>query len=331
MNPKNRIIALILVLVFVTASSCNLPAGVPQQAQNQTPDLTITALSEFISTAQAAQTGVPIQELVPTATATATAIPLATVQPTASPAPTQETGITEPASPTETEEPTDEPESSDSKRSKTSISATYLQEEPDIDGDFDEWDLTVYDVDEIAYGDNRLGNDKDLSGTVMVAWDDFYLYIAVDVNDDEYEQRATGKYLFRGDSIEFLIDTDVPDDFSVRSLNSDDFQVGISPGKSEPSEDTEAYLWYPRSKASRLNDVDAVAKETDDGYRLEARIPWEILDVSPDIDMHFGFAFSISDNDKNDENVQQSMLSTVSGRRLTDPTTWGDLVLEGHE
>jgi hypothetical protein len=214
------------------------------------------------------------------------------------------------------------------------VLAYYFQDEPEIDGDFDEdvWDLDRYDVDRVVYGANRWEDDDDLSGTFMLGWDDYYLYLAARVIDDEYVQSASGEDLFKGDSIEFLLDSSLSRDFNRRSLDGDDFQIGISPGADEPGEDIEAYLWYPRSQESTLDDdeVEAAAVATDDGYRIEARISWDIFDIEPDVGDRYGFAFSISDNDDDDDDVQQSMVSNVSNRHLTDPTTWGDLALEGH-
>jgi hypothetical protein len=43
--------------------------------------------------------------------------------------------------------------------------------------------------------------------------------------------------------------------------------------------------------------------------------------------MRYGFAFAVSDNDNPNANEQQSMISNVPDRRLTNPTTWGNLVL----
>jgi hypothetical protein len=63
-------------------------------------------------------------------------------------------------------------------------------------------------------------------------------------------------------------------------------------------------------------------------WRLEAAIPWSVLGITPANGMHLGFAVSVSDNDKADENLQQSMISSTPNRVLTDPTTWGDLTLE---
>jgi len=261
----------------------------------------------------------------------------ASATPSVTPPPTSTTAPT--ALPTDTQEPTDTEESaSGSSGGGTSqrgpdVVAYYFQEEPTIDGEFDEdvWDQDRYDVDNVVYGDDHLGGSADLSGTVMVGWDDNYLYIAARVRDDHYVQNASGKNLFKGDSIEIMLDANLSRDFYRRSLDGDDYQLGISPGKSEPSEDTEAYLWYPKSKDGTYDNVKAAAVPTDDGYRLEAKIPWSIFGINPDVGKHYGFAFSISDNDKSGDNVQQSMVSNAPNRHLTDPTTWGDLTLEGHQ
>jgi hypothetical protein len=215
------------------------------------------------------------------------------------------------------------------------VLAYYFQDEPEIDGDFDEdvWDLDRYEVDRVVYGENRWDDEDDLSGSFMLGWDDYYLYLAVRVIDDEYVQNASGEDLFKGDSIEFLFDRNLSGDFNRRSLDGDDYQIGISPGEDEPGEDMEVYLWYPRSKERPLDedDVEAAAVPTDDGYRIEARISWDVFDIEPDVGDRYGFAFSISDNDDDDDDVQQSMVSNVSNRHLTDPTSWGDLALEGHQ
>jgi hypothetical protein len=62
-------------------------------------------------------------------------------------------------------------------------------------------------------------------------------------------------------------------------------------------------------------------------WRLEAAIPRSVLGITPYKGMHLGFAISVSDND-NPGTQQESMVSNVPGRMLTDPTTWGDLVLK---
>jgi len=331
MNLHVKKSAIVLLMIMVGATACNLPAGIAPIGTSPTPDKTITALFEFITTAQAGQTSVVAPTSAPP-TATVTPPPTLAAPATVAPSPTLAPTNTNTPVPTETEVSEEESTEGSSKRPGVSVIARYIQTEPTIDGVFDEdiWgQLDRYSVSSVVFGKNHWSGSDDLSATVMIGWDDYNLYIAARVKDDHYVQNASGKNLFKGDDVEIQLDTNVARDFFVHSLNGDDYQLGISPGKSSPDEDTEAYLWYPRAKASTEDSVKAAATSTADGYRIEAKIPWDIFNISPDIGKHYGFAFSVSDNDDSDENVQQSMVSNVPGRHLTDPTSWGDLTLEG--
>jgi hypothetical protein len=124
-----------------------------------------------------------------------------------------------------------------------------------------------------------------------------------------------------------LIDTNVSADFFRQALDSDDFQLGISPGNPQPGSSADAYLWYPQTEAGRRQQVKIGAMLVEDGYRIEASIPWNTFGIIPKSGQHLGFAFSVSDNDRPGETVQQSMVSNVPTRVLSDPTTWGDLTL----
>jgi hypothetical protein len=71
-----------------------------------------------------------------------------------------------------------------------------------------------------------------------------------------------------------------------------------------------------------------VAIATGDGYQFELAVPWDVFDIEPQENDHYGFGFSISDNDNPAKNVQQSMVSNLPDRVFTHPMTWGDLVLK---
>ena len=207
------------------------------------------------------------------------------------------------------------------------IVATYLQVPPSIDGDLSKWTLIQYPVDYVVYGADDWVDAQDLSAKVMVAWDYTNLYLGVHVTDSRYVQNATGAKLYLGDSLEILFDTNLAGDFYVDSLSPDDFQLGISPGNPDPGKHPEAYLWYPTSVQGAITNVKIAAKKVDGGYDVEIAVPWSVFEVTPIAGQHYGFAVSVSDNDKRTENLQQSMVSSVPNRRLTDPTTWGDLML----
>lgn len=319
-SSKIKIVFLIIIMGLV---GCNLPGQTPQAPQVPAPNLTLTALFGALATQQALPPTqpTPVIEFTPTLTFPPT-------QPPVTPTPT----IAPPTAilPTATTAPTKTPVSyaGPAKRSGPSIIAYYLQREPTIDGVFDEWDLDRYDVTSVVFGRGQWSGASDLSANVIVGWDDNYLYIAARVKDDRYVQGATGKNLFKGDSVEILFDANVARDFYLNKLDRDDYQLGLSPG-STPGTSPEAYLWYPKAKEGSYQTVKIAATATANGYRIEAKIPWEIFGIKPDIGQHYGFAFSVSDNDRSGANVQQSMVSNVPTRTLTDPTTWGDLTLRG--
>jgi hypothetical protein len=190
-----------------------------------------------------------------------------------------------------------------------------------------EWNLTKYSVSAVVFGSNLWDNAEDLSARVMAGWDTHNLYLGVEVIDEDYEQNTGGEHLFEGDSLEILLDTNLAADFYVNYLTPDDFQLGISPGSPLPNVDPEAYLWYPASIEGGRSHVVIAAVRTDDGYNVEVAIPWSVFEMTPQAGQHYGFAFSVSDNDIDGGIDQQSMISNVATRVLTNPTTWGDLLL----
>jgi hypothetical protein len=301
----------LLLLGILTAglAACRFPtADTPTPFFAPTPNLTMTALFSPDNIAS------PTPAILATATTqaepTATPLPL----PTNTPLPL----------PTNTSLP---PTATPIPERVKSYFAPYLNDAPSLDGVWDEWTTTKHPAQFIVYGREKWTGESDLEGSYRIGWDEDYLYLAVKVIDDTYAQDATGEDIFKGDSIELLLDTNLNGDFFVQQLSADDFQIGISPGRNEAGEDTEAYLWYPRADTGKLDDVKIGALYSNGIYRIEAAIPWSVFDINPVSGRQFGFAISISDNDDTSENVQQSMASNVQGRVLTDPTTWAELVL----
>ncbi len=208
------------------------------------------------------------------------------------------------------------------------VGAAYLSTAPKLDGSWDEWSTTEYPLNTVVYGlGNWEGND-DLLGSYRVGWDYSYLYLAVKVHDDKYTQVSTSEYIYMGDSIEVLVDTNLAGDIAVRSLDGDDYQIGISPGRITPGSNTEAYLWYPVSLTGGRNSIKISAVGGDGLYRVEFAIPWSVLNIAPYPDMKMGFVVSISDDDLNGVARQQTMISSDAYRSLADPTTWGTIILE---
>ncbi len=207
-------------------------------------------------------------------------------------------------------------------------SATYLNSHPVIDGVWDEWTTTQYPLDNVVWGRSSWSGQNDLLASYRIGWDNNYLYLAVKVHDDKYGQVSNGSKLYLGDSIELLLSTKPSADSANLGLTSHDYQLGISPGHDKIGHDMEAYLWFPEAKQDSLDNVSIGAVTMQDGYRVEAAIPWSVFDITPSRGQVFGFAVSVSDDDHEDHAEQQSMISSSPLRNLSDPTTWGALILK---
>lgn len=325
-NKKLRVAGIALALA---ALACNLPGrSAPTPFVFPTPDFTMTAI--FSPPLIASATSLPTEPLVQPATSLPETVPTATLQPSPTTVPVVPTATQFLPTPTRFATRTPMPTVSyagPAVRKGGSVSVIYRAQKPIIDGEFSDWKLERYSVTSVVAGGSRYTGEEDLSAKVMFAWDDNNLYLAARVKDDRYVQNADGEELFKGDSIEILIDTDVAGDYYFDELNGDDFQIGMSPGISQPGNAPEAYLWFPKAKAGAIDRVKVGATRVDDGYRIEASIPWSELSIIPRKGQHFGFAFSVSDNDAPGEKVQQSMVSTAPRRALLNPASWGNLTL----
>ena len=321
---KRRTLFFVVTIILLLAlQGCNLPGKKPTadlfpatpnatmtelfaQATLLTPDLT---LPEFATVTPTSPGGV----VLPSATYTQEVV----VEPTQ----TVTVGITNTFTPPPTLT------LSTPQRSSNAYTAKYLSTPPVLDGDWGEWTTTQFPISYVVYGKDSWSNKDDLEAAFRIGWDNNYLYLAVKVRDDKYVQKATGVEIYKGDSIELLLDVDLYGDFYDQTLNADDYQLGLSPGNPDTGGTKEAYLWYPSSVAGSRPQVTIAALGGDGLYRIEAAIPWSLFGMAPSSGRRFGFAMSVSDNDNTGSNVQQTMISTAASRRLTDPTTWGELVL----
>jgi hypothetical protein len=325
MTYRKRALFAILALMMA-ALACNMPI-VQKGGNNQIPgpEQTMTALFAITPNAKATATAT----LPPVVTSTAQG---GVTQPTVAPATTAPTSAPATAAPAPTSgtAPTTAPQASATipgVRPRGQAVAKYLTKAPTIDGDWSEWkDITTeYPIGIVVWGPDKRTGDDDLMGSFHIGWDDNNLYIAVKVRDDTYVQNASGENIYKGDSVEILMDTKLQEDFYYTSLSPDDFQLGISPGRPDANGVREAYLWLPSNIAGARTNVTIAAIQSNGVWRMEAAIPWNVFETKPTAGQHMGFAISISDDDTPGTTEQQSMVSNVGTRRLTDPTTWGDI------
>lgn len=293
-----------LLVLASTLLSCTLPGTTsPTPFAFPTPDLTLTAA------------------FAPTATSP---IPTRTLPPANTPTPTPTQllpGATPGASGTSS------PATLDTRPNGSPVEAALLETPPTIDGGLADWTDPGRELANVVFGASNWTGASDASARFHIGWTEQGLYLALQVTDQTRVQVSSGRNMFKGDIVELQLDSDLTGDFFSNSLTSDDYQIGLSPGNFG-SLASEAWRWYPIGLAGSLSGVSLKAVTTTEGYNLEAMIPWTVFGVTPDAGDRFGFALSISDNDLTGAPVQQSLVSSVSTRTLTNPTTWGTLVLK---
>ena len=317
---SRRIRAGLAVLALALAIlACNLPGSSNEPTLSApTPNRTMTALFDIITP----QATLPFNILTPTSEASGG------VSPSATPLPTTQSVVTATAAPTATSAvaaPTRT--ATATTRLAGGINVPYLSTAPVLDGVWDEWKTTAYPAKYIVYGQQNIANSSDLEASFRMGWDDTYLYLAVKVIDDKYVQNASGEDIFKGDSIELLLDTDLYGDFNSHQLSGDDYQLVISPGNPDTKGAKEAYLYFPAAIQGSRTQVKISSVGGDGLYRVEAAIPWSVFGVTPAAGYQYGFGVSVSDNDNSSKNVQQSMASNLPDRDLADPTTWAVMTL----
>ena len=168
--------------------------------------------------------------------------------------------------------------------------APRAQAAPTIDGDLAEWAaapaLTIGP--DAAANLKEYGGESDLSGQVRVMWDDGFVYLAAEVNDQQHTPPQPHKEMWHGDCIQLA----VRPGGAARGPSYDgvrEFGLALTVGGPE------LWQWMPTEGVVRDGKV-AIAR---DGGRTvyEAAIPWAALGMEPAEDLQSGFSLTLNDND----------------------------------
>ncbi len=103
-----------------------------------------------------------------------------------------------------------------------------------IDGDWSDWSSPEVPARFVVVGEQNRSGIEDLDASYKLAWDEYSLYIAAKIRDDKYVQNARVDQIYKGDSLEILLDSNFFGDFDNATLNNDDYQIVISPGMAVP-------------------------------------------------------------------------------------------------
>lgn len=205
------------------------------------------------------------------------------------------------------------------------IFAYRTERPPYIDGNFEEWRGKSYNIQNPVFKAENWQGWRDLSGIFFIAWGIDNLYLGVEVTDDQSVQNESGRTMYKGDDVEIQLDAQLEADFADDKLSDDDNQIGLSAGNFA-DRPPEAYVWLPSERSGTM--IEMAARQTANGYVLEAAIPWWVLGVQPQTESAYGFALSLSDNDTPGTSDQECMVSTSPNRSThSNPTLLGNLIL----
>lgn len=193
---------------------------------------------------------------------------------------------------------------------------------PVIDGDPSDWELVpcaiTLDKSHVVWGQAQYKGEEDLSGTIRLSFDNNYLYLLAEVVDEAIKT-ASDKGMFVSDHVELDFAPVYKD--NANGPRQKNWRVlGFSPGTVESSGDplvdmeAEATAAFP--EGLDYSGVDVGSSITEDGYVLEARIPWKVLGVKGAVTpgLVFGVDVHVSDSDKDFQ--QEAMTS------LNNTTPW---------
>lgn len=341
--------ALIVLVIFLALALTGTLGFLFAWYLNQTPD-DKTAIGQNpngipveVVTSHTPTADIPFLD--PTSTPIAPTIP-APASPT-NPAPSATLTATTPASPTAS--PTNTPSATATATAEAEVELVLTQtallnrltirtnsepvfsyrtnSPPIIDGDLSEWANEPFtEAETVVFRAQNRTNASDLSLSFATQWDSSHLYLAVRVRDDTLVQIERGEGIFQGDSLELIIDAELASDFSDGRLSADDYQLGVLPGEVF-ERSSEVYRWFPRQQAGALSNPRVSSQRTSDGYEVELQLPWREFGITPQAETAYGFNLGANDNDSPATAEQQSLLSLSPVRKLTDPRTWGTLVL----
>jgi len=168
--------------------------------------------------------------------------------------------------------------------------------------------------------DNWPDSDTDCSGSWWALWDSDYLYVFVDVNDEDLQNDSGESW--QDDSIEIYFDADNDKPTSYASAG-DEYQYRAAWNTEVP--EFQEYHHGTRS----MPGVEFIVTETDDGYTLEIKFPWEALYIEgkPTLGDLMGFEVMINDDDGGANRDTQLSWHSTGNAAWNNPSVFGTVVL----
>jgi hypothetical protein len=157
----------------------------------------------------------------------------------------------------------------------------------------------------------------DLSGSWWALWDLDYLYLFVDVNDEDLQNDSGESW--QDDSVEIYVDGG--NDKATR-YGDDDYQYRAAWNTELPE------IQEFHHGARSLPGVEFIVSETDDGYVLEIKFPWTALLIEKDAALGDLLGFDIHINDDDGGGGRDTKITWYGGDNAwQNPSVFGTVVL----
>lgn len=181
-----------------------------------------------------------------------------------------------------------------------------------IDGVAEEvWNnMSVSDAAATKVLSGTISNANDLSGSFKALWDNTYLYILADINDQTLTNDSPNSY--DDDAVEVYLDVN-NDKATAYGTNDVQYTFGWNDGTTVGS--------LPSGRATTGITYKAVAKTG--GYVVEARIPWTTVQGTPAPNQLIGIEFMVNDDDNGSTRDKKIAWTATTDDAWENPSLFG--------
>jgi CubicO group peptidase (beta-lactamase class C family) len=164
-----------------------------------------------------------------------------------------------------------------------------------VDGRAADWGARGFRIAVLASDDGRVKSPEDLTAAFRLGWDAEGLLLLAEVKDNALVESASTDSLYEGDSIET---------FFCSTAGGGFLQAIIAPGCDPKVAEPRVRLYDERPNIPKGLSVEVARTRSGDGYLLEARYPWPLLRVEPQLGATFDFGLWHNDVDPGTGRVQ---------------------------
>ncbi len=164
-----------------------------------------------------------------------------------------------------------------------------------IDGDASDWKGVVgFSLDKETHLEfGTITDEKDLNLNYSFSWDWEFLYVYADVVDQNVLALESKENIHKDDLLELFID---PDGNGFEWGSKKDFQFGFA--VSEFGDQPKTWLWPHGIRRLEKSRFKASVLKNQEGYIVEARIPWDLINVDPNLNKNFKLSLAVHDKDQ---------------------------------